>query len=170
VTLALANRRQITISEVYYAKSFGNTCLLSIPQLAKKGAEVQFKSNKVAILDRGLTVTTGTLCKRSGLYRLDQIGTTARVYRATVTSSGNTMMDWHRRYGHTNYRYIRKTQECVTGLNIEGPDPMTCEPCLIGKSTFSHMAPVDEKGGVLYIVHIDHWGPARIQSILGNSY
>jgi hypothetical protein len=71
VTLALANGREITISEVYCAKSFSSTYLLSIPQLAKKGAEVRFTSNKVTMLERGHAVATGTLCKRSGLYRLD---------------------------------------------------------------------------------------------------
>ena len=32
------------------------------------------------------------------------------------------------------------------------------------------MLPVNEKGGVLYVVYMDHWGPARVQSILGNWY
>ena len=31
VKLALADGEEITISEVYYSKSFGRTCLLSVP-------------------------------------------------------------------------------------------------------------------------------------------
>ena len=98
MTLALANGREIIISEVYCAKSFSSTYLLSILQLAKKGAEVRFTSNKVTILDRGHAVATGTLCKRSGLYQLDQISTkisttAVQAYQATVSSSGNTMLN-----------------------------------------------------------------------------
>ena len=32
------------------------------------------------------------------------------------------------------------------------------------------MSLVDFKGGLLYIIYLDYWGPARIQSILGNWY
>jgi hypothetical protein len=71
VKLALANEEEITISEVYYSKSFRSTCLLSVPQLAKKGAKIRFKSDKVQVLDNKHLVATGTLCKRSGLYKLD---------------------------------------------------------------------------------------------------
>src|SRR5215469_13623832 len=165
VTLAVASGREITISEVLYSQSFGNTCLLSVPQLARKGAEIRFKNNTVTVLFSGQIIATGTLCRRSGLYRLDQDSTTSHIYRASTT-----MPDWHRRFGYTNYRYIRKTQECAKGLEIQGPDRVTCEPCIIGKSTYAHMPPVDEKGGVLYVIYMDHWGPARVQSILGNSY
>jgi hypothetical protein len=31
VKLVLADKEEITISEVYYLKSFGRTCLLSVP-------------------------------------------------------------------------------------------------------------------------------------------
>ena len=167
VTLALTSGKEITISEVLYSQSFGNTCLLSVPQLARKGAEICFEHNTVTVLLSGRVIATGTLCRQSGLYRLDQGIAAPHIYRA---STGNAMPDWHRRFGHTNYRYIRKTQECAKGLDVQGPDPDTCEPCIIGKSTYAHMPLVDEKGGVLYVIYMDHWGPARVQSILGNRY
>jgi hypothetical protein len=147
---------------VYYSKSFGRTCLLSVPQLAKKGAEIRFKSDKVQVLDGKHLVATGTLCERSGLYKLDQ--KTRHIYRATISAAGKEMVDWHRRFGHTNYRYIRKTATCVKGLSLQGRDPEPCESCLIGKSAIAHMPSVDEKGGVLDLLYMDHWGFTRKQS------
>jgi hypothetical protein len=166
VKLVLADDEEITISEVYYSESFGRTCLLSVPQLAKKGAEIRFKSDKVQVLDGKHLVATGTLCKRSGLYKLDQ--KTRHIYRATISASGKEMVDWHRRFGHTNYRYIRKTAACVKGLSLQGRDPATCESCLIGKSTIAHMPSVDAKEGVLDLLYMDHWGLSRVKSLLGN--
>jgi hypothetical protein len=91
VKLALADKKEITISEVYYSKSFRSTCLLSVPQLAKKKAEIRFKSDKVQVLDNKHLVATRTLCKRSGLYKLDQ--KTRHIYQATISASGKKMVD-----------------------------------------------------------------------------
>jgi hypothetical protein len=78
------------------------------------------------------------------------------------------MVDWHRRFGHTNYRYIRKTAACVKGLSLQGRDPATCESCLIGKSIMAHMPSVNAKEGVLDLLYMDYWGLSRVESLLGN--
>ena len=45
----------------------------------------------VQVLDDKHLVVTGTLCDRSGLYKLDQ--KTRYVYRATISASGKEMVD-----------------------------------------------------------------------------
>jgi hypothetical protein len=106
------------------------------------------------VLDNKHLVATKTLCKRSGLYKLDQ--KTRHIYQATISASGKEMVDWHRRFGHTNYRYIQKTAVCVKGLSLQGRDPATYESCLIRKSTITHMPSVNIKEGVLDLLFIDH--------------
>ena len=108
----------------------------------------------VQVLDGKHLVATGTLCDRSGLYKLDQ--KTRYIYRAIISASGKEMVDWHRRYGYTNCRYIRKTAVCVKGLSLQGRDLTTCESCLIGKSTIAHMPLVEEKRGVLDLLYMDY--------------
>jgi hypothetical protein len=70
------------------------------------------------MIDSGQTVASGTLYKNAGLYRLNQQTNQGRVYRAVVSYLGNAIQDWHRRFGHINYRYIRKTVEHVHRLKI----------------------------------------------------
>jgi hypothetical protein len=154
VKLVLANKEEITISEVYYSKSFKRTCLLSVPQLTKKRAEIRFKSDKVQVLNNKHLVATGTLCERSGLYKLDQ--KTRHIYQATISASGKEMVDWHRRFGYTNYRYIRKTAACVKELSLQGRNLATCESCLIRKSIIAYMLSVNAKEGVLDLLYMDY--------------
>jgi hypothetical protein len=71
VTLTLDSGREIGLLEVLYSKDFSTTCLISIPQLTKRGTTVIFELNRVFIIDSGQTVASGTLCKNTGLYRLD---------------------------------------------------------------------------------------------------
>jgi hypothetical protein len=169
VTLYLKGGREISLLKVYYASAFGNTCLLSVPQLALKGAELRFKSNKVKILDSSCIVATGTLCKRLGLYRLNQLER-HYIYRASITPSGKEITDWHRRFGHTNNDYIRETAKCSKGLKITGGSPTgSYKPCLIGKATKASMKQASKKETTLDIVYIDYWGPSRIVLLNGNT-
>jgi hypothetical protein len=71
VTLTLDLGREISLLEVLYLKDFSTTCLISVPQLTKKGTTVIFKGNRVFIINSRQTITLGTLCKNTGLYRLD---------------------------------------------------------------------------------------------------
>ena len=93
VTLTLDSGKEIGLSEVLYSKGFGTTCLISVPQLTKKGATVIFEGNRVFMIDSGQTIASGTLCKNAGLYRLDQQTNQKRVYRAVVSYSGNSIQD-----------------------------------------------------------------------------
>jgi hypothetical protein len=71
VTLTLDLGREISLLEVLYLKDFSTTCLISVPQLTKKGTIVIFELNRVFMIDSGQTVASGTLYKNTGLYRLN---------------------------------------------------------------------------------------------------
>ena len=68
VTLTVASGKEITISKVLYSQSFRNTCLLSVPQLAHKGAKTRFERDTATVLLSGRVIATSTLCRQSGLY------------------------------------------------------------------------------------------------------
>ena len=72
----------IEFTDVLYSQHFGATCLLSVPQLALKGASITFDRYGVQLKLNGSVVASGTLCRKTGLFKLTQ--KEALVYRLTV--------------------------------------------------------------------------------------
>ncbi|PPQ72485.1 hypothetical protein CVT25_000137 [Psilocybe cyanescens] len=84
-----------------------------------------------------------------------------------------TIQQWHRRLCHFGTRTIKEmaSKGLVDGLSIIGPDAEVtgiCEDCVYGKQT---NRPYDEKvepeTELLERVHLDLWGPARVESVGG---
>ena len=103
---------------------------------------------------KGFVVATGTMTG-TGLYRLDQ--PQHHALSAQISKSGTDITDWHRRWGYTNNRYVRKTAEYSNGMTITGKDPeSSCESCLIGKATKATMKSIDHTETTLDLLYIDH--------------
>jgi hypothetical protein len=71
VVLNVQGGADISFSDVLFSQHFGDTCLLSVAQLARRGASITFKEDVVLMKHNGKLVSSGTLCQRVG-YKLDE--------------------------------------------------------------------------------------------------
>ena len=95
---------------------------------------------------------------------------------ATCSHNHPTNIDtWHRRLGHAGYAIVKcmSKKDLVDGMSVMMYErgPGRCEDCIMGKQT---RRPFDDnehpEENVLDRVHIDLWGPSRVQSNGGKSY
>jgi len=78
---------------------------------------------------------------------------------------------WHRRMMHASKKKILEMSKAdsVLGLNVVASSPISCESCLLGKSTRQPF-PKDplkddaQKTEVLELVHSDLMGPVDVES------
>jgi len=84
---------------------------------------------------------------------------------------------WHRRMMHVSKKKILEMSKTdfVLGLNVVANSPMSCESCLLGKSTrqpFPKNPLKDDaqKTGVLELVHSDLMGLVDVESWGGSRY
>ncbi|KAG6417940.1 hypothetical protein SASPL_120137 [Salvia splendens] len=130
------NGRSLIISDVYLIPELTSN-LVSLGQFVQKGCEILMHHGvcKLYHPDLGLIMQS-----RMTTNRLFKIMATKYSMVATEECLKTTTMDdlqlWHRRYGHLNYKGLRKLkyQNMVRGiphLNTEGAEK--CVSCLVGK-------------------------------------
>lgn len=161
-----------TIKDVLYVPKLQKN-LLSISETTKKGISVIFKEggNTVSFERKGKQIIVGT--KDRNLYRLKMIS--VAVMQANIATC-NSIMAWHERLGHVNFKTLRKMQQlnAVEGLTIKdipNKDPL-CEGCILGKQHRTEFPRNNTKRaqtpGELF--HADLCGMMSTQSLGGSSY
>lgn len=90
-----------------------------------------------------------------------------------ANSNVESLVTWHRRFGHVSYHTLFKMQSSVTGLVIQGTknDIRKCEICPLGKQ---HRKPfktsTTRATKILHLIHSDLCGPMEKRSIGGARY
>lgn len=169
VILNVNGTGNIAFTDVLYSGEFRDICLLSVSQLAKKGAILTFVGENVMVEYSGTAIATGILNHRIGLYELDQYS--SRVYRSTVPRDEDELRIQHRRYGHINNDYVQKSVGHIEGLDkpLKGNAEADCDICSLAKSHRQGMKLTDDKElEPMDLWAIDHWGPIPIPSLTGN--
>jgi hypothetical protein len=163
----------VEFSGVLYSKHFGNTSLLSVPQLAQKEVIIIFEKERVQLKLKGRTVALGTLCKNTGLYKLSQKQprNKGKVFKSTVLGNQESLQIQHRRYGHINNDYVQKSISYTTGLGnkpLKGDPKLDCEICAISKAHRASMPSNRKQLKPMDLLSLDIWGPSPIPSLQGN--
>lgn len=169
IKLALGSGEEIGFSRVLYAREFGSNNLLSVAQMAKKGANIAFRGNGVFIEYNNKVVASGTFNPRVGIYNLDQQD--VKILKATVPQDEDELRIQHRRYGHINNDYVQKSSHVTKGYPPPSGDlKADCDECSAGKSTRTSMYPSNSKPEVGDHLDIDMWGKSPIVSLQGNDH
>nr|GFA83444.1 hypothetical protein [Tanacetum cinerariifolium] len=139
--------RNVTISRVYYVEGLGHN-LFSVGQFCDSDLEVAFRQHTCSIrnLD-GVDLLIGS--RGNNLYTLslqDMMASSpiCLFFKASKTKSWL----WHRRLSHLNFA------------------------CVVGKSTKKTHKPKskDTNQEKLYLLHMDLYGPMRVESVNGKKY
>lgn len=137
--------------------------LLSVYKIVSKGNIVVFDANGCRILDGNKRLIYS--CKpQNGVYKL--ISHTEKCMLANTNNQ--SLVTWHRRFGHVSYHTLSKLQASVTGLAIQGDkkDIQKCEICPLGKQ---HRVPFKTSetraAKILQLIHSDLCGPMEKKSI-----
>lgn len=82
---------------------------------------------------------------------------------------------WHRKLRHVNMKQIAKisAKKLVRGLpNLSYQKSDLCTPCILGKQVRNSFKPINQvsTNHVLQLLHMDLFGPTRMQSIGGKKY
>ena len=83
------------------------------------------------------------------------------------------LMEWHRRFGHLNSRYLELLSKkgLVEGLGPIAKQGITCKTCPIGKGTRQSFPKSKSKAKKAFeLIHSDLSGPMRTLSRQGFSY
>nr|GEY49110.1 retrovirus-related Pol polyprotein from transposon TNT 1-94 [Tanacetum cinerariifolium] len=140
----------MTISRVYYVEGLGHN-LFSVGQFCDSDLEVAFRQHTCFIrnLD-GVDLLTGS--RGNNLYTLS-----------------------HRRLSHLNFGAINHLarQGLVRGLlKLKSKKDHLCSACAMGKSTKKthKLKSEDTNQEKLYLLHMDLYGPMRVESVNGKKY
>ncbi|GJU89500.1 retrovirus-related pol polyprotein from transposon TNT 1-94 [Tanacetum coccineum] len=164
----------VTIFRVYYVKGLGHN-LFSVGQFCDSDLEVAFCKHTCFIRDlEGVDILKGS--KGLNLYTLsmEDLLFSSPICLLSMASKTKSWL-WHRRLSHLNFNYITSLAKhgLVRGLpKLKYQKDHLCSDCALGKSKKQFYKPkaedsIQEK---LYLLHMDLYGPMRIQSINGRKY
>ena len=162
---AYLNGTKVKINEVLYFPDLSYN-LLSISNLSKAGIAVSFKEGECIgeLLGKQLFKAE----KSGNLFSLN-LSRQPTETNALVTHKCETLMDWHKRYGHRDVRTVKKLLD-ESGIKYSGPYEQ-CESCLKGKQKRSPIPKTSGKKEVpLEMVSTDVWGKSRTTSLGGSNY
>ncbi|GKC28063.1 retrovirus-related pol polyprotein from transposon TNT 1-94 [Tanacetum coccineum] len=161
----------VTIYRVYYVEGLGHN-LFSVGQLCYSDLEVAFRKHTCYIRDlEGFDLLKGS--RGSNLYTLslEDMMSSSPICLLSKASKIKSAL-WYRRLSHLNFDSITALakQGLVHGLpKLKFQKNHLCSACTLGKIKKHTHKPkakdsVQEK---LYLVHMDLYGPMRIQNING---
>jgi hypothetical protein len=167
-------KNSITLNDVLYTPA-ASTNLLSVRRLAQLGGRAEF-SGRHCYLKGADGETIGTATLDDGMYKLPAYtveGT--EVANLTQDQADQTLLLWHRRFGHLNFDSIKRlsSEEMVRGLDLTQrmDAKYTCGVCATSKS---HRLPFPTSEyrakAPLELVHADLCGPTQTLSLGGNRY
>lgn len=147
--------------------------LLSVSKITDHGYKVVFNKNQGLVLDQNGDVKL-VANKTNNLYIVEEpVNETAVAEEGRTSSTVQSTVDWHRRFGHLNARDLQQAirQGRVKGASPENLSSDDCSVCLEGKMTRAPF-PVrsDRSTGILDLVHTDLCGPMRTTSMGGAKY
>nr|GEX36211.1 retrovirus-related Pol polyprotein from transposon TNT 1-94 [Tanacetum cinerariifolium] len=164
----------VTISWVYYVEGLGHN-LFSVVQFCDSDLEVAFRQHTCFIrnLD-GVDLLTGS--QGNNLYTLSLQDMMALPPICLLSKASKTKSWlWHRRLSHLNFGAINHLarQGLVRGLlKLKFEKDHLCLACAMGKSTKKTHKPKskDTNQEKLYLLHMDLYGPMRVESVNGKKY
>nr|GEW29722.1 hypothetical protein [Tanacetum cinerariifolium] len=164
----------VTISRVYFVEGLGNN-LFSVGQFCESDLEVAFRQHTCFILNLdGIDLLTGS--RGNNLYTLSLQDMMASSHICLLSKASKTKSWlWHRRLSHLNFGEINHLarQGLVRGLSkLKFEKDHLCSACAMGKSKKKSHKPKSEDTNQekLYLLHMDLYGPMRVESINGKKY
>lgn len=157
-----------TLEDTYYIPGLRKN-LFSIGAVTSKNMKVFFNNKKMEVYNDRLLVTG--IKQNNQCYKI--LFKTVVVDQANV-STLNTIMLWHKRMGHINFRTLKEMADNgrIPGLQIKNLDELFCEKCQYGKM---HRLPFHrnlklraQKPGEF--VHVDLCGKISHSSIGGANF
>ena len=145
------------------------TNLLSVGKITENNYDVIFRKNMAHVVDHNGKIKM-IAEKINGLYFVrEEQDHECRISSESSRKSSDTIMTWHRRLGHLNFKDLINAQRSgiLEGLNfgqVEGK--LECDICVQGKMTRTTFPKNSErKTDLLEIVHSDVCGPMRVESL-----
>ncbi|GJT64373.1 retrovirus-related pol polyprotein from transposon TNT 1-94 [Tanacetum coccineum] len=164
----------VTTSWFYYVEGLGHN-LFSMGQFCDSDLEVAFHKHICFIQDlEGVDLLKGS--RVSNLYTLSmEIFLLSSPICLFSKASKTKSWLWHQRLSHLNFNYITSLAKegLVQGLpKLKYQKDHLCSACALGKSKkHSHKPKAEDfSQEKLYLLHMDLYGPMRIQSINGRKY
>nr|GEY99332.1 retrovirus-related Pol polyprotein from transposon TNT 1-94 [Tanacetum cinerariifolium] len=162
------------ISRVYYVEGLGHN-LFSVEQFCDFDLEVAFRKHSCYVRDTdGVELIKGS--RGSNLYTISvEDMMKSSLICLLSKSSKNKSWLWHRRLNHLNFGIINDLarKDLVRGLpRLKFEKDHLCLACQLRKSKKHTHIPKTENTNleVLNTLHMDLWGPIRVQTINGKKY
>ncbi|GJS63355.1 retrovirus-related pol polyprotein from transposon TNT 1-94 [Tanacetum coccineum] len=164
----------MTIKKVYYVKGLGHN-LFSVGQFCDKGLEVAFRKSTCFVRNEdGVDLLTSD--RSSNLYTiaLNKIASNSSACLLAKASSSQSWL-WHQRLSHLNFTTINNLvkNNLVRGLpKMKFEKDHLCSACEQGKIHRKHhkSKTAFASNQPLYLLHMDLYGPMRVESINGKRY
>ncbi|KAJ9561371.1 hypothetical protein OSB04_006531 [Centaurea solstitialis] len=164
--------KQLTLKKVLHVPKL--TCnLLSIRKLTKDAkCLAQFSPFDCLLQEQGSGRMIGNAKVRDGLYIWENHDSKNKQAYSTSTSSSSsrdTILMWHRRLGHPNFKYLKYLFPKL--FRNENTSSILCEICQLSKHTrvpYPLRPYVSSKP--FSLIHSDIWGPSRIKNISGSKW
>nr|GEV67786.1 retrovirus-related Pol polyprotein from transposon TNT 1-94 [Tanacetum cinerariifolium] len=164
----------VTISRVYFVEGLGHN-LFSVGQFCDSYLEVAFRQHTCFIRNlEGVDLLTGS--QGNNLYTLS-LGDMMASFPICLLSQASKTKSWlwHRRLSHLNVGAINylDRQGLVHGLPmLKFEKDHLCSACAMGKSKKKSHKPKSEDTNQekLYLLHMDLYGPIRVESVNGKKY
>ena len=162
--------RTLTLQSVLHVPKLACN-LLSVSKLSKDShCRVIFFDSHCVFQDQNSGRTIGSAKVINGLYYFDDDDSTREKVQGLSSISSISVQDkimlWHYRLGHPSFSYLKK----LFPMLFQGLDcsKFHCESCILSKShkTFYPPRPY-QPSRPFYLIHIDVWGPSRINTISG---
>nr|GEV90797.1 ribonuclease H-like domain-containing protein [Tanacetum cinerariifolium] len=164
----------VTISWVYFMEGLGHT-LFSVGQFCDSDREVAFRQHTCFI--RNLDGVDLLTCSRgNNLHTLSLKDMMASSPISLLSKASKTKSWlWHRRLSHLNFGAINHLarQGLIRGLpKLKFEKDHLCSACAMGKSKKKSHKPKSEDTNQekLYLLHINLYGPMRVESVNGKKY
>nr|GEW00243.1 copia protein [Tanacetum cinerariifolium] len=164
----------VTTSRVYYVEGLRHN-LFSVRQFFDSELDVAFQKNTCFIqnLD-GVDLLLGSRDTNLYTISLDDMLKTSRICLLSKVSKTKSWL-WHRRLSHLNFGILNKLSK--DGLAQGIPKLIftknhLCSACALGKIMKTSHQPKaeDTNQEKLYLLHMDLYGPIRMESINGKKY
>ncbi|GJT26395.1 retrovirus-related pol polyprotein from transposon TNT 1-94 [Tanacetum coccineum] len=164
----------VTFSRVYYVEGLRHN-LFSVGQFCDTDLEVAFRRNTCFIRNlEDVDLLSGS--KDTNLYTisLDDMLKTSSIYLLSKALKTKSWL-WHRQLSHLNFGTLNKLAKdgLARGIpKLKFQKDHLCSTCALGKNKKSSHQPKaeDTNQEKLYLLHMDLYGPMRVDSINGKKY
>jgi hypothetical protein len=132
---------ELVLSEVLHVPALKDKFLISVPKLVEKGCSIEFNANGAQVKMGNHTLLECTV--RNGIYLIN--ATIATKTALTTTTQSKSITEWHRIFGHLNFKDVQRLPSVVDGVRITTQEHQDCEVCLKSKATRKSFAKMSTK-------------------------